>query len=84
VRQQRGDLAGAERALRESLPILHGLRSKSAAAWCLDALAAIAAAQGHAERAARLAGAAEALRRDQEDATALDAAVALGLEVVDA
>ncbi len=84
ARQQRGDFAGAERALRDALPILQGLRGKADLVWCLDRLAVIAAAQGQAERARRLAGAAEALRREEEDETALDAAVALGLEVVDA
>lgn len=60
VAMGRGDLATARELIREALEIglsLHDRRS----AWSLDVLACICAADGNAERALRLAGAASAM-----------------------
>jgi hypothetical protein len=60
--RSRGDLVRAERALHSSLAAHRDTSNHRHVANCLDELAALAAAHGRAERAARLFGAAEALR----------------------
>jgi predicted ATPase/DNA-binding XRE family transcriptional regulator len=60
--RSRGDLVRAERALHASLAAHRDTSNHRHVANCLDELAALAAAHGRAERAARLFGAAEALR----------------------
>jgi tetratricopeptide (TPR) repeat protein len=56
----RGDSAGAEALLAESLTLGHEIGQWDQIAWNLAALGGVAAAQGHAVRAARLLGAANA------------------------
>jgi predicted ATPase len=58
----RDDARQAEVDLRESLALFRDLGSKVDICLCLDGLAAVAGMQGAGERAARLAGAAEAIR----------------------
>jgi predicted ATPase/DNA-binding CsgD family transcriptional regulator/Tfp pilus assembly protein PilF len=58
----KGDLAGAHALLNESLLIQMDLGHKAEIASVLDTCACLAAASGHAARAARLFGQAEALR----------------------
>ena len=57
-----GDADAAYDAIRESLEIYAGLENDRARAGCLVVLSAVAAAKGQPEQAARLVGAAEALR----------------------
>jgi len=59
----RGDLDGAHRVLEEALEQGHALDSRETTARALDGLAAVAVAAGKSKRAARLAGAAEGIRR---------------------
>ena len=58
----RGDSERARRVLTESLGLQKEVDEKPAASWSLGALACVAEAQGDAGRAARLFGAAQALR----------------------
>ncbi len=60
---ERKDEAGARRAYSEALALSAGLGDKTGVAWGLIGLAGVAALEGHAERAARLLGAAAAQRR---------------------
>ena len=62
VRLLRGDDARAEAALRESLRIADSLQHVWAVAACLEDFGALAVYRGQTERAAKLAGAADALR----------------------
>ncbi|MGI4790123.1 MAG: AfsR/SARP family transcriptional regulator [Janthinobacterium lividum] len=62
VQHQRGDLKAAGRFLAESLPIQHELGNRAGIAQTLEAAAALALTAKHPEAAARLAGAASALR----------------------
>jgi serine/threonine-protein kinase PknK len=62
VAHRRGDLGRAEALLEESLGVHHDLGDRWRIASVLEALAGTACAQGEFERAARLFGAAEALR----------------------
>jgi predicted ATPase/DNA-binding CsgD family transcriptional regulator len=57
-----GDVAAARAAYEESVAILGEIDDKWWVAWCLEGLAGIAAAQRQPRSAARLFGAAEALR----------------------
>jgi ATP/maltotriose-dependent transcriptional regulator MalT len=57
-----GDVAAAEDAIRASLRIYSALENDLARAGCLVVLAAVAAAQGSMDEAARLIGAADGLR----------------------
>ncbi len=57
-----GDLAGAEDRFRESLALLREVTEPRATAECLVGLAGVAAAEGRHPQAARLLGAAAALR----------------------
>jgi predicted ATPase/DNA-binding SARP family transcriptional activator/uncharacterized protein HemY len=59
---RQGDHGGALAALRESLSLFRALGNRLGAAYTLEAFAALAAAQGKGEHAARLSGAAAALR----------------------
>ncbi len=58
----RDDLAGATTRFREALALWRELGTEEFAGYCLLGLAGAAAAGGHPDRAARLLGAAEALR----------------------
>jgi len=58
----RGDAARAEALQRGSLALRHAVADTVGTGRCLDGLAWVASAQGQFERAARLFGAAEALR----------------------
>jgi hypothetical protein len=62
VAEQAGDLARARTALAESLLLAQRLGYRWWVGWCLDNLGRVAAAIGESERAARLLGAAAALR----------------------
>jgi predicted ATPase/DNA-binding SARP family transcriptional activator len=62
VALHRGDLTQAQAMLAESLALFRDLGSRRGIAECLDAFASVAMAGDHLERAARLWGAAEALR----------------------
>jgi predicted ATPase/DNA-binding SARP family transcriptional activator len=62
VARQRGSLPLARSRYADSLRTAAGLGEKWRIAGCLEGLAAVAAIEGHPERAARLFGAAEALR----------------------
>jgi predicted ATPase/DNA-binding SARP family transcriptional activator/DNA-binding CsgD family transcriptional regulator len=57
-----GDLERAATRFEEDMRVLRSLRDKQGTAYCLLGLAAVAAVQGRPVRAARLWGAAEALR----------------------
>ncbi|SDY90535.1 Predicted ATPase [Geodermatophilus africanus] len=59
----RGNLDEADRVLREALEQGRALDSRETSARALDGLAAVAVAAGNSKRAARLAGAAEGIRR---------------------
>jgi hypothetical protein len=59
---RQGDHAGALAVLREGLSLFRTLGNRLGAAYTLEAFAALAAAQGKGEHAARLSGAAAALR----------------------
>ena len=59
----RGDLDMALRVLEEALEQGHALDSRETTARALDGLAGVAVAAGKSKRAARLAGAAEGIRR---------------------
>jgi non-specific serine/threonine protein kinase len=59
---EEGDLAAASARYREALALARGLGDKAVASWTLDGLAAVAAKQDGWQRAAPLAGAADALR----------------------
>jgi predicted ATPase/DNA-binding SARP family transcriptional activator len=61
---ERGELDAAREAIRESLAVYSELENSFACAGCLLVLGAIAAAAGSPEEAARLVGAADALRGD--------------------
>jgi non-specific serine/threonine protein kinase len=85
----RGDGAGATGRLREALAIRRELDDRSGLAACLEGLATVAAGSGQPERAARLLGAAGALRaavgaplppaeRPEVEAAAAAARAALG------
>ncbi len=63
VMQSRGDLERSTELFAECLPLLHGLGNRVWIARYLEPLAEIAAARGQPERAARLFGAAESLRK---------------------
>ncbi len=56
------DDARAVAAYRQSLTLCRDIGDKRTIPYCLEGLAAVACARGHAERAARLCGAADALR----------------------
>jgi tetratricopeptide (TPR) repeat protein len=58
-----GDLDAADRVLQEALKQGRALDSRETTARALDGLAAVTVARGDVERAARLAGAAEGIRR---------------------
>jgi non-specific serine/threonine protein kinase len=58
----RGDLDRADACFTESLQLRRGLGNVLGAAECLEGFAALASAQGRSRRAARLCGAAEAVR----------------------
>jgi predicted ATPase/class 3 adenylate cyclase len=60
MREEKWDRAMAR--LCESLEVRHDIGDQSGSAWCLERLAAVALAQGQAEKAARLFGAGSALR----------------------
>jgi predicted ATPase len=62
VATEAGDLAGAGAAHREALLIEQALGSRDGISYCLEGLGVVAAGQGAWARAARLGGAAEALR----------------------
>jgi tetratricopeptide (TPR) repeat protein len=57
-----GDWKAAEARLAESLGLRMEIGDQSGCAWCLEHLAAVKMAQGQAEKAIRLSGAASALR----------------------
>jgi hypothetical protein len=57
-----GDWSRAVTRLGESLEIRWEIGDKSGSAWCLERLAEVALAQGQAEQAVRVFGAAAALR----------------------
>jgi non-specific serine/threonine protein kinase len=63
VARYRGDYKLAATLWRESLTLFWELRYKGGIVWCLEELAGAAGVQGQPERAARLFGAAEALRQ---------------------
>jgi non-specific serine/threonine protein kinase len=77
-----GDIASAGACFRESLPICRELGTRLEIVVGLEGLAAVAVAQGQPQRAARLIGAAEALRASSsaplppEDRTKYDRSVA--------
>jgi non-specific serine/threonine protein kinase len=60
-----GDLPAAQQLLRESLALMDRTGERLGLHGVLDALAELATANGHVERAVRLAGAADRLRRRQ-------------------
>ena len=60
--QLEGEYQHALALYTESLSLRWALRNTAGCAWCLEGLAQIAGALGHTVRAARLWGAAEALR----------------------
>jgi tetratricopeptide (TPR) repeat protein len=60
--QERGDVARAGLVFTESLALHHERGNRGAVAWCLEGLAGVACAQRQPDCAARLYGAAEALR----------------------
>jgi predicted ATPase len=60
----RGDHVAARSLFEQSLSIKHELGEKYGIALCLEGFAAVSCAQGFPERAARLFGAAEALREN--------------------
>jgi tetratricopeptide (TPR) repeat protein len=62
VAQVQGEGARAAALFTQSLALTRELRLPREAAWCLEGLASLAAAQGQLERATRLLGAAEKLR----------------------
>jgi predicted ATPase len=62
VALEQRDCQQAERLLREALPRYHALGDRTALTQCLENFAAIASLRGQPEAAARLAGAAAALR----------------------
>ena len=62
VRLRRGDAARAKGLIRQSLELNHALDDPRAVAIALENLAAVAVAERHLERAARLLGAAHAVR----------------------
>jgi predicted ATPase/DNA-binding CsgD family transcriptional regulator len=62
VAQARGEAGRAEACHLESLALRREIGDKPGIAACLEGLAAVAAGQGQAERAARLLGAAGAMR----------------------
>ncbi len=64
VRRLEGDDVGAVANLQEALPLIVELRQRHALAYCLEMIAGLDAASGSAVRAARLFGAAEALREE--------------------
>jgi non-specific serine/threonine protein kinase len=64
VLRVRGDLEGARAALSESLELVLGKASRTQIVFNLESSADVAAAAGDAERAARLYGAVEAIRRE--------------------
>jgi predicted ATPase/transcriptional regulator with XRE-family HTH domain len=57
-----GEIARAEALLSESAALHRGLGTPHSVPWCLEGLAGVAAARGAFERAARLAGALDAIR----------------------
>jgi tetratricopeptide (TPR) repeat protein len=59
---QRGDLVRAAELFRESLVVAHRADYRMVIAYCLEGIGAVAAFSGRAAAAARLYGAAEALR----------------------
>jgi predicted ATPase/DNA-binding SARP family transcriptional activator len=61
---ERGDLGAASDAIRESFSLYTELENDLARAGCLIVLAAVAAARGAMDEAAKLVGAADALRGD--------------------
>jgi len=61
--QGQGDHAAARALLAEALALLLEVQDKNNIASCLDALAGMAVAEGAWERAARVFGAAEAIRQ---------------------
>jgi hypothetical protein len=56
-----GDYPQARTLCQEGLALSHELKDKRGIAWFMDVLAAVAGAQGQAQQAARLLGAAERL-----------------------
>ncbi len=60
------DNGRAVASLTESIGLFRDVKDRFLAGWCLSSLARIASADGHYERAARLWGAAEALREAVE------------------
>jgi predicted ATPase/transcriptional regulator with XRE-family HTH domain len=60
-----GDLPGAQQQLRESLMLMERTGERLGIHGVLDAFAELATVDGHVERAVRLAGAADRLRRRQ-------------------
>jgi predicted ATPase/class 3 adenylate cyclase len=62
VARTQGDLRGAAAAWRESLALYWQHQDRVSIIWCLEGLAVLASELGEAERAARLFGAAVALR----------------------
>ncbi len=62
VALNQADFVGARAYLREALPLRHGIGDQSGCAAVLENFARLAAREGQAARAARLYGAAEALR----------------------
>ena len=67
------DHASAERFLKEALALNRGLGNWAYGAYCLEGFAGLAGARGQGERAARLWGAAEALRTNIGAPLPLDA-----------
>jgi tetratricopeptide (TPR) repeat protein len=65
VARAAGDLPAAQRLLRESVTLMYRTGERLGIHGVLDAFAELAAAEGHLERAVRLAGAAERLRNRQ-------------------
>jgi non-specific serine/threonine protein kinase len=63
VAREQGDHARAAALLQESLALRRQAGHKRGIARCLEGLAGVGGARGHAERAARLYGAAAALRQ---------------------
>src|SRR5262249_15055748 len=59
----RGDYKQATALSREGLALCRKMDDRRGAVWCLHGLAWAAAGQGRAERAVRLLGAAEAIRK---------------------
>lgn len=62
VLQHRGDYAGAQALLEEGLTLCREVGARATMALCLEELAGVYAAQSQGEKAARLCGAAQALR----------------------